>query len=842
MIPVPRTDRDRRLPSTPVVLLLVVLALAALLALAAPAVAIPQEDTMTLARLEELLAASPDGTVAGHFLTATRGATIETIPCTILGLVPHAAFDNGDLLLFEASGPVIDRAGGIAAGMSGSPIYVDDSGDKLVGAVSYGETFTDNGLGLATPIEHMMTLEGQLALLDPLSLALGRTTRLAAPVATDEGAVGAVVLAATSAQAERIEARSAADTAVFRPLAVLQMAGVPPTCRAAIELTKALATKGIEVRTGLAGGAAGFDPGFTTPLIPGSSVGELFMRGDYWYGGVGTTTYTTADDVLVAFGHPAMWDAGLSAYMTNADVIGLWNSGYEPHKVVAPGAVRGTIALDSGPGIAGFVGTLPDEVPFTVTATDATTGKTATSTSYATQWAMDQSKWPYSFMNAMAVLPAFWEATGDAQYDGQIAYDLTIDLTNGTDDYTYQRTNVWQDDMGWDAPGMLWAEMGKLLSGLTFDPDGTIGAHITSIAIDADLTPGHHSARVADVTVDGQLKTGANTVEVTMYKHGETAPTLVEVPLTIPAGMSLKGTLYAKAPAHEVESMGDGWYGWWSSMGGDTAAAPQTLADVVAGLNGKPTNDELLVAYAPPGSWNPDFGSGVEEWGSDAIVVTTDVHTYLTGQASKSVADLSFDVSSWPIVSGEPVMVTGDLSIETAAGKTVKIYKREVGATTDTLVTSAIVGETPSGGVDPEGSSMFMAVVPSLTHNATLSAVFEGDADYLWSSKSIDVVVRGTAKLRATPLAGHLLRIRASVTPLQDGATIDPRFVVERRVNGAWRRLLVLSSTYPAGGTPPSAISTTLKLKPGKYTLRNRFLGTDLNGAAVSPAVKVVVK
>lgn len=842
MIPVPRTHHHRRLRCTPVVLLLVLIALTAILAIAAPAVAIPQEDTMTLARLEELLNASPDGTVAGHFLTATRGATIESVPCTILGLVPHAAFDNGDLLLFEASGPVIVRAGGIAAGMSGSPIYVDDGGDKLVGAVSYGETFTDNGLGLATPIEHMMTLEDQLASLDPLSLALGRTTRLAAPVATDAGTVDAVVLAATTAKAKRIEAHSATDTAVFRPLAVVQMAGVPATCHAAIKVTEALAAQGIEVRTGLAGGAAGFDPGFTTPLVPGSSVGELFMRGDYWYGGVGTTTYTTADDVLVAFGHPAMWDAGLSAYMTNADVIGLWNNLAEPHKVVAPGAVRGTIALDSGPGIAGPIGTLPDEVPFTVTATDTATGKTATSTSYATQWAMDQSKWPYSSMNAMAVLPAFWQATGDAQYDGQIAYDLTIGLTNGADDYTYRRTNIWQDDLGWDAPSMLWAEMTKLFSELTVDPDGTIGAHITSVSIDAELTLGHDSARVADVSVDGQLETGANTVEVTMYKHGETVPTIVEVPLTIPAGMSLKGTLYAKAPAHEIESMGDGWYGWWSASGGNAGDAPQTLADVVATLNGKPTNDELLVAYAPPGSTNPDWGSGAELWGNDAVVVTTDLHTYMTGQASKSVADLWFDVTSWPIVSGEPVMVAGDLSIETPAGKTVKIYKREVGATTDTLVTSAIVGETTSGGSDTGGSSSFAAVIPSLTHNATLSAVFEGDADYLWSSQSIDVQVRAKAKLKASPHAGHLLKIRASVTPLQDGATIDPRFVVERRVNGAWRKLLVLVSSYPAGGTPPSAISATLKVRPGKYTMRSRFLGTDLNGAAVSPTVHVVVK
>ena len=66
----------------------------------------------------------------------------------------------GTLILFEASDREIDRIGGIAAGMSGSPVYVDDGGvDKLVGALSYGDWFTLDGMGLATPIEYMAAIE-----------------------------------------------------------------------------------------------------------------------------------------------------------------------------------------------------------------------------------------------------------------------------------------------------------------------------------------------------------------------------------------------------------------------------------------------------------------------------------------------------------------------------------------------------------------------------------------------------------------------------------------------------------------------------------------------------------
>ncbi len=41
----------------------------------------------------------------------------------------------------------------IAAGMSGSPVYV---GGKLVGAIGYGWQFGDNNLGHVTPVEEMV--------------------------------------------------------------------------------------------------------------------------------------------------------------------------------------------------------------------------------------------------------------------------------------------------------------------------------------------------------------------------------------------------------------------------------------------------------------------------------------------------------------------------------------------------------------------------------------------------------------------------------------------------------------------------------------------------------------
>ena len=102
------------------------LAMVLLLALAQTAAAAPPEPTMDL---EQLATALESGPLSGHLLTTMRGTTPEEIPVMVESLVDYSW---GTLILFEATGPQIDRIGGIAAGMSGSPVYVDDAGtDKL---------------------------------------------------------------------------------------------------------------------------------------------------------------------------------------------------------------------------------------------------------------------------------------------------------------------------------------------------------------------------------------------------------------------------------------------------------------------------------------------------------------------------------------------------------------------------------------------------------------------------------------------------------------------------------------------------------------------------------------
>ena len=79
--------------------------------------------------------------------TVIEGDTIEELNIEVLGVIGNDAM--GHNILIKASGDVIDRSGGIAQGMSGSPVYING---RLAGAVAFGKAFTDPKYCFLTPI------------------------------------------------------------------------------------------------------------------------------------------------------------------------------------------------------------------------------------------------------------------------------------------------------------------------------------------------------------------------------------------------------------------------------------------------------------------------------------------------------------------------------------------------------------------------------------------------------------------------------------------------------------------------------------------------------------------
>src|SRR5262249_10585224 len=95
------------------------------------AAAVPQSHPQLAWRVDDLRRG-----MKGHGRTGMKGTKVETFQVEILGVLRNPS-PGRDLVLARLSGLGLEKTG-VIAGMSGSPVYVED---KLVGAVAYAWAF-----------------------------------------------------------------------------------------------------------------------------------------------------------------------------------------------------------------------------------------------------------------------------------------------------------------------------------------------------------------------------------------------------------------------------------------------------------------------------------------------------------------------------------------------------------------------------------------------------------------------------------------------------------------------------------------------------------------------------
>ena len=250
--------------------------------------------------------------------TVIQGDTIEEFNVEILGVQGSEA--TGYSVFVRLYGDLIEKTGGVAQGMSGSPVYVDG---RLVGAVAFGKVFNDPHYCFLTPIGRMLSL-----LDEPKSLPadwLPQGTALQAGGFTEYG------------------------------LSYLQ---------------EKLAPLGLEAVS-----AVGVGQGSGKALEPGSAVGASILQGDMTLGALGTVTWTDDEGNVLAFGHPFMQRGKSNIFMTKAWVLGVVPNMQSSYKVGNMGEPIGTFTQDRSSGIGGSQGKLPTTIPLFITVNDTGRGQ-----------------------------------------------------------------------------------------------------------------------------------------------------------------------------------------------------------------------------------------------------------------------------------------------------------------------------------------------------------------------------------------------------------------------------------------------------------------------------------
>jgi len=703
------------------VALLVVLVL--VLAAAGPAAAAPPDPTLTLDELQARLDAGP---VTGYFLTVDQGSHIASVPMTVLSIAGGAGPD-GALIMFSAdmNDPLMQSIGTIASGMSGSPVFVDDpGGDLLIGALSYGDIFTLNGLALATPIQYMSAVEARLDSSTAPPVSLARTLRLPKPVRiVGDGVITGVKVV------RRVEAAKTArepGVAVFAPLSAVQLGGLPVKGRAYAALAAELERRGHTVVRGFGTGPGGWDPDFTTPLAGGSALAAMYTHGDLWAGALGTVTYV-AGDRLVAFGHSMDWIGPTSLYLCNAQIDGIWADSMTSYKLGTPGAVRGIISQDRGSGIAGLIGDGPAEVPVTssVTAELETTVEAAGTTWMTAKWAGDSFG---VYLAAAAMSAPAYRAADRSFMPGSAQTETTVVVSDGSQEYTVHRVNLWDDpyDILWTMSNDVSEILDMLVNGDTY---GTAHATILSVDSRATIRESRLAATITDVSVAAPLRAGSNAVTVSLQAYGNPDPVVVPVTLEIPADMPLQGMLVVQ-PARGSAPEGDE-----EQPGGAMAEPGQTVADVVAALNAQPANDVIEVTFTPayvvpvPVGGNASAADGYE-----SVSATASTGFVASGSAAKSTASLTVRARPAKVRRGERTTLIGRL-FAAGSDSSVRVYRRYRGEGAYVQVATVPVSVV-------DGLARFSYRTPRLKKAAVFKVEWDGDAVTLAARASVAVGLR----------------------------------------------------------------------------------------------------
>ncbi|OCL25631.1 SpoIVB peptidase S55 [Orenia metallireducens] len=280
--------------------------------------------------------------------TVLRGNKIEEFDVEVVSVLTDQP--GQDLILVKTSGEVIDRTGGIASGMSGSPVYI---GGRLIGAVGYGWQLADHKIGMVTPIESMLDifeLDKKREIKDVIDLK--------EPIKIGDREYKRIYFAEDSQEVDDREAMVA--TPVSTPLMVSGIKG-----RAKDRLAESL--EGYELVPINGGGVSSLEE--DTNLEPGSAVAVQLVRGDINVSAIGTVTYRDGDKIL-AFGHPFLSKGSVNYLLSSAYIHQMVTSIKMPFKLGSPGKLKGIITQDRTAGIAGKVNEFPNVVPLEVNVFD----------------------------------------------------------------------------------------------------------------------------------------------------------------------------------------------------------------------------------------------------------------------------------------------------------------------------------------------------------------------------------------------------------------------------------------------------------------------------------------
>ncbi len=564
-----------------------ILAAAGLSAQTVPVAPPPKAPLPEETRTPPPRAAAPPSATAGVFplsavhrglhgvaYTVFEGVEPQAMEVEILGVLRNALGPHEDMILARLGGKESVYTG-VVAGMSGSPVYIDG---KLVGALAFriGQ-FSKEPIAGITPIEQMLEVH---------SIPEGTPT----PASGVEKLTSAVSSGAGGA---------AEFQAIETPLVFSGFS--PETLQA---FGSRFVAAGLTPMAGIGGGAS--DQKQPEPIVPGSAVSALLVRGDMEIAATCTATYVDQQQLL-ACGHPLTQYGNVSMPMTKAEVVATLPSPLNAFKIVNTTEEVGAFNQDRQTAIRGVFGAKARMIPVTLRLRDGAGAHTA-SPDRTVRFDVIDNPDLTPILLMVSVYQSLMESNSygaETTYSvhGRIATDATHAFgekqgqagspRDSAGDTTGQEVRLQQLESPTES--MPSALSTALIVGDRFTrlyANRARQTRIGAVDLEIEATPGRKNFSIESATAEQNAVRAGETVEIeTVLRpyHGEARH--VTVPVRVPATLD-------PGPVRLVVSDG----GTLDRMGQTQGLAAQNLdvPETVAQLNALHANDRLYVTMLVP--------------------------------------------------------------------------------------------------------------------------------------------------------------------------------------------------------------------------------------------------
>jgi SpoIVB peptidase S55 len=519
--------------------------------------------------------------MSGYGYTVFSGTKIEKFNIKILSMVDND-LGKGQLILVKLTGKQLEESGGLSAGMSGSPVYLNG---QLLGAISYGFENADSSLALVTPIDSMLKLLNS----GEKSSFLTSNGLKAVPVASP------VIISGMKRRGFELL------SSLLEPYG-FKAVFAPNSGVSSLEMGKGL-------------------------IKPGSAIAVLMVAGDYQVSAIGTATWVEGKDFL-AFGHPYSNKGRVDYFAYQANIMQTVKSSQMSFKIGAPLKLIGRITEDRQSGILGRLEETPVYIPVHISVKDSDRQLTKNVSFFVV--AGEQVFHDLIISGVTDTIDQTIDRVGLG------TAKVTVNIERVDNKAKIYRENLFCSK---DIAIACTKDLNDLLTIINDNDFSTIG--IKNISINAEINSDQETARIVKIVAETTKIKAGDTVKLNVELHkyrgdNVSIPVEIKVPVSMKPGkliFTADGGSKDPANGQEEDTKKESFKLEYKDIG--------SFHDLLTNYLNKPRNNDLVVEYdSASDSKNDDSlknAMNSENENSKPLQVKLGTQYYLLGEAQITI-------------------------------------------------------------------------------------------------------------------------------------------------------------------------------------------------------------